>query len=65
MTRRSKRSIEGRLDALDERHRDPEGWRALLDLPADATRADGWRAFLRGDGDDEAWRAYQAGDGDR
>ena len=58
--RRSRSSIERRLDALDEHRRepDPNGWRALLDLPPSASRVDGWRALLRGDGDDEAWRAY-------
>jgi hypothetical protein len=58
--RRSTRSTEHRLVELEEQSRDPEGWRARLDLPPDATRADGWRAFLRGEGDDETWKAYLA-----
>ena len=59
---RISRKARYRLDALDEQHRepDPNGWRALLDLPPSASRADGWKAFLRGDGDDEAWGAYTA-----
>ena len=58
--RRSTRSTEHRLDDLEEQSRDPEGWRARLDLPPDATRADGWRAFLRGEGDAGTWKAYLA-----
>ena len=64
MTRRSRTSgsFENRLDALDEQHRepDPNDWRVLLDLPASASRADGWKAFLCDEGDNEAWRAYIA-----
>jgi hypothetical protein len=58
--RRSRRAAACRLDELEDRRRDPEGWRAALDLPPDATRADGWRAFLRGEGDDETWKTYLA-----
>jgi hypothetical protein len=58
--RRSTRSTEHRLAELEEQSRDPEGWRTRLDLPPDATRADAWRAFLRGEGDDETWKAYLA-----
>ena len=62
MTRRARTSHEAerRLAELEEQSRDPEGWRARLDLPPDATRADVWRAFLRGEGDDETWKAYLA-----
>ena len=62
MTRRgrSSQSVDHRLAELEEQSRDPEGWRARLDLSPDATRADGWRAFLRGEGDDETWKAYLA-----
>lgn len=62
MTRRtrSKRSAEHRLAELEGQPPDPDGWRARLDLPPDATRADAWRAFLRGEGDDETWKAYLA-----
>ena len=58
--RRSRSSIERRLDALDEHRRepDPNGWRALLDLPPSASRADGWKALLCGDGGKDAWRTY-------
>jgi hypothetical protein len=70
MSRRSRstRSIETRLTELEEQSPDLGGWRALLDLPADATRADGYFEFLRGVDDDihdEAWTAYwEARDGD-
>lgn len=62
MTRRARTpcGIERRLDDLEGQPRDPDGWRARLDLPPDATRADAWRAFLRGEGDDETWKAYLA-----
>ena len=61
--RRSNQSVERRLDALESDTRNPDGWRARLDLPPDATRADGWRAFLRGEGDGEAWETYLAAGG--
>ena len=66
MTRRLA-DLERRLDALDEQHRepDPNDWRALLDLPPSASRVDGWRALLRGDGDEDAWRAYTAPESER
>lgn len=58
------RSIEDRLDDLEQQRTDPAGWRARLDLPPDASRADAWRAFLRREGDEAAWLAYlAAGDG--
>lgn len=64
MTRRTRtrQSLDRRLDELDEQRResDPDEWRALLDLPPSASRADGWKALLRGDGDENAWRAYTA-----
>jgi hypothetical protein len=62
MTRRARTSHEAehRLADLEEQSRAPEGWRARLDHPPDATRADAWRAFLRGEGDDETWKAYLA-----
>jgi hypothetical protein len=62
MTRRARTSHEAerRLAEFEEQSRNPEGWRARLDLPPDATRADAWRAFLRGEGDDETWKAYLA-----
>ena len=62
MTRRARTSHEAerRLDALEGQSRDADGWRTRLDLPADATRADGWRALLRGEGDEETWKAYAA-----
>ena len=69
MTRRTRtsREAENRLDALDEQRRepDPNEWRSLLDLPPSASRVDGWRALLRGDGGEDAWHAYTAAESGR
>ena len=60
MTRRpfTPRSLDTRLDALDEQRREsgPNEWHALLDLPPSSSHGDGWQALLRGDGGEDAWR---------